>query len=157
MSERWKNIPGYEYQISDRGRLWHSRFQRFLTPRKVSDGYIGYTLARKGVNRQVLAHRLVLEAFDGPCPEGYQGCHKNGDPSDNRIENLYWGTPRDNGADATRHGRTRARAAKLTEDQVRIIRGKYGDTPARDLAERFGVTVPNIHYIGKRQMWKHVA
>lgn len=157
MSEQWRDIPGYDYRISDRGRLWHTRFGRFLTPRRLSHGYIGYTLARKGANRQVLAHRLVLEAFDGPCPEGHQGCHKNGDPTDNRIENLYWGAPKDNGADATRHGRTRARSAKLTEIEVRKIRGEYGDAPARDLAGRFGVTVPNIHYIGKNQVWQHVA
>lgn len=38
-------------------------------------------------------HRLVLQAFVGPCPEGMEARHLNGDPSDNRLENLCWGTP----------------------------------------------------------------
>jgi hypothetical protein len=49
-------------------------------------------------------HKLVLEAFTGqPRPEGMVCCHVNGNPSDNRLENLRWGTLRDNAADKRRH------------------------------------------------------
>ncbi len=33
-------------------------------------------------------HRLICEAFHGPCPEGQECRHLDGDPSNNRPENL---------------------------------------------------------------------
>jgi hypothetical protein len=71
-------------------------------------------------------HRLVLEAFVGPCPPGCVGCHANDDPSDNRLENLRWDTHKANSADAVRNGRYRTGPAhhnsRFTEAQVRAIR-----------------------------------
>lgn len=54
------------------------------------------------VNRKV--HRLVLEAFVGPCPGGCVGCHGNGDTTDNRLVNLRWDTPGANNRDKREHG-----------------------------------------------------
>lgn len=50
-------------------------------------------------------HRVVLTAFVGPCPDGMEGCHNNGNPTDNRLENLRWGTRSENSRDTVRHGR----------------------------------------------------
>lgn len=50
-------------------------------------------------------HRLVLEAFVGPCPPGMEACHWNGIPGDNRLHNLRWDTPSANNADILRLGR----------------------------------------------------
>jgi hypothetical protein len=49
-------------------------------------------------------HRLVLEAFVGPCPEGMVGCHNDGDPLNNRLDNLRWDTPSNNERDKWVHG-----------------------------------------------------
>ena len=43
-----------------------------------------------------LVHRLVLETFVGPCPEGMECDHRNHNTADNRIENLAWITHSDN-------------------------------------------------------------
>lgn len=49
-------------------------------------------------------HRLILEAFRGPCPEGMEACHfPDPDPANNRIENLRWDTHRENCLDLSRH------------------------------------------------------
>lgn len=48
----------------------------------------------------------VLSAFKGgrPTPE-HKACHKNDDPADNRLDNLYWGTDYDQANDRVRnHG-----------------------------------------------------
>jgi hypothetical protein len=59
-------------------------------------------------------HRIVLEAFHGPPPRtGLQCCHINGDPSDNRVENLRWGTARENVRDRVAHQAQIRRARKL--------------------------------------------
>lgn len=58
--------------------------------------------------KQVFIHRLVALAFIGPQPEGKPLVrHLNGDPFDNRVENLSWGDGVENMADARRHGTLR--------------------------------------------------
>lgn len=80
----------------------------------------------EGVRTTHAVHRLVLEAFVGPCPEGYQGAHGDGDVSNNHLKNLRWATPGENAADRDAHGRTargeRQGNAVLTEGVVIMAR-----------------------------------
>lgn len=61
-----------------------------------------YVRLAKGVN--TIVHHLVAEVFIGPRPEGMLVCHRNDDPLDNRITNLYYGTKQENEKDKTRNG-----------------------------------------------------
>ena len=49
-------------------------------------------------------HNLVLEAFVCPRPEGLKGLHRDDDPFNNYVDNLYWGTDQDNALDVIRNG-----------------------------------------------------
>lgn len=111
--EVWKDVPGYEgvYQVSDQGRVKSQR--RFgttggvLTPRvKADSGHLRVALCQNGKVKDFLIHRLVLFAFVGFPAPGLEGCHNNGDPADNRLENLRWDTSKANSADIFLHGRT---------------------------------------------------
>lgn len=51
-------------------------------------------------------HRLVLETFVGPMPQGLQVRHLDGDPKNNHLVNLAYGSAKENAADRDRHGRT---------------------------------------------------
>lgn len=118
--ERWLPIPGYEghYEVSDHGRVRsldrvtpgkdgaNRPFRgRLLKPRPQRFGHLKVVLySGKGQKRQRYVHQLVLEAFVGKRPDGAITCHNNGDPSDNRVENLRWGTHSENTTDRISHG-----------------------------------------------------
>jgi len=71
-------------------------------------------------------HRLVLSAFARPSDCGEECRHLDGDPKNNRIENLRWGTRAENIADKAVHGTgnqgARHPMAKLTDEQARMAR-----------------------------------
>ena len=138
--ERWRPIEGWDdYEVSDQGRLRSWKFCR-RTPRDVLPrilrqdvlpvGYRQITLKDKGTRRREYTHRLVLAAFVGPCPEGHQVAHWNGDKSDNRLTNLRYCTASENYDDKIRHGAdtrgTRNYNASLTAADVQKLRSHPG-------------------------------
>ena len=133
-TERWLPIEGWEgYEVSDRGRVrtWRKwcRFggmmdqPRVMKLRKTKLGYYMVMLTNKPRRKNAGVHRLVLDAFVGPCP-GKVCRHLDGNPSNNHISNLAWGTPKQNSEDMVHHGRSRSGLSKgsLTDDQVLDIR-----------------------------------
>lgn len=119
-SEVWRIAPGHDdrYDVSNLGRVrsWikmgpgspRSSEPRILKPGVTRGGYLIAQLRTRGKNHAVRLNRLVLLAFKGEPFEGAQACHRNGDRRDNRLANLYWGTPEENYADRSRHARERA-------------------------------------------------
>ena len=73
------------------------------------NGYKQVSLSKGNRQRTHKVHRLVLEAFVGPCPEGMESCHANDIPGDNRLENLRWGTRRENLLERDTNGKPRAK------------------------------------------------
>lgn len=50
-------------------------------------------------------HRLVLLAFVGPpATNSAEVCHIDGNPANNQLANLRWGSSSENKADQVRHG-----------------------------------------------------
>lgn len=88
-----KDIINFEnYQISDDGRVWSKKNNKWLKPIDVN-GYKKASLYKNGKEYQRLVHRLVAEAFI-PNPNNYDEInHINENKSDNRVENLEWCTP----------------------------------------------------------------
>ena len=100
--ENWRPIPEKpQYAVSDRGAV-RSPSGAILKGSVLKSGHVQVDLGR-GCRRYV--HRLVLEAFVGPCPPGHMACHYDDDPGNNALENLRWDTRSANGHDAVRNGR----------------------------------------------------
>ena len=102
----WRPVVGFgsdRYEVSATGLVRshaHSGMRAWTFGRKANptllkqktkgDGYREVCLKVAGVQRMAYVHRLMLEAFVGPAPAGTQVAHLNGDPSDNRLNNLQW-------------------------------------------------------------------
>lgn len=159
-TQEWRPVVGWEdfYEVSDQGNV-RSKVRRAVTnfgersyggkPVKRIDRRYSVVNMTDGKRRQQqMIHLMVLTAFYGPCPDGMQGCHENGDSRDPRLSNLRWDTPKGNHADKKRHGTSqvgeRNGNSRLSNSQVAEIKASAERTV--DLAERFGVSATAIKY-----------
>ncbi len=171
MDDFFRPIDGYPaYRVSRDGEVescWsrtvHKRLTSTCLPLKpVHRGrYLTVNLSDGVKKKRRYIHRLVLAAFVGPCPEGMVCRHLDGNPSNNRVENLAWGTYTENEQDKHRHGTWLMGEkinAKLTEGEVLEIRRLRDEGVSfAELAERFGVSCQNVANIVHRRSWRHLA
>lgn len=163
-AETWKDIPGYEgrYQASDQGHI------RSLD-RRVRCAHGATRLMRGGILRPAasknnphlyvvlghgaagsLVHQLVAMTFHGPRPEGQEVRHLDGDPQNNRADNLAYGTRTENLLDIYRVGGTRPgglNASQALDIFQRLQKGEKGV----DLAKEYGVSESCVSAIKKRR------
>jgi len=175
VTEIWKVVRGWErYQVSNLGRIkithrlgrWGNiiKKDRILKLLKAQDGYYSVILHNGDKNLDYRLHRLILETFIGPCPNGHQGLHKDDNKVNNRLDNLYWGTKEQNIEDAHRNGKIKkgveVKLSKFTEDEIRFIRTEYqfGVTGfgIQSLATKYKVDFTTMSSIVKHKTWKHV-
>jgi len=114
--EEWRDIVGFNgsYSVSNTGRVrrnsgttsnGRSWKGKILKPRFNRGGYVKYTLYRDGKPVYVVAHRLVCFAFHGPPPSGKPlALHRDDNPQNNHVTNLYWGSLSDNQRDVLANG-----------------------------------------------------
>ena len=123
LNEQWKPVPDYEgiYEVSDQGNVrsldridaaGNRRLGRARKPVTKPSGYLKVDLSRDAVERGYFVHRLVLTAFVGPAPDGMETRHGDGDPTNNALSNLSWGTHAANISDQVTHG-THREARKI--------------------------------------------
>ena len=102
-AETWRLVPGtLACEVSDQGRIrsFARNRLRYLTPSATPKGYQLTNV--RGAPR--FLHAAILLAFVGVRPEGMEVRHLNGDPADNRLVNLRYGTRSENALDTVRHG-----------------------------------------------------
>ena len=115
LNEQWKSVPGYEgiYEVSDQGRVrsldridasGNRRRGQDRKPVTKASGYLKVDLCKDGRESAPSVHRLVLTAFVGPAPDGMETCHNDGNPTNNALSNLRWGTHSANISDQVAHG-----------------------------------------------------
>lgn len=164
-----KIIPGYcqFYRADKQGNIWSCRVVG-----GVGKGRRGnWRKLRTNVNPKTkylvvglmgypkLVHRLVLEAFLGPCPKGKEARHfPDQSRTNNKLSNLSWATASVNQMDRVANGTSnrgeRCGSAVLSwkdVEQIRRLHGRYG---YRKLASKFGVAVRTIYDIIKGLTWK---
>lgn len=165
--ELWLDVVGFEglYRVSNLGRVsgpTRTILKPFINPR----GYPQVGLHREGRRaKTVFIHRLVAEAFLGPCPDGMECLHRDGDHGNVRLSNLKWGTHSENALDAFRHGASPQGVdhfcAKLTPEAAADIRQNYRCYSRQSggvaFARKYGVTPQTVHAVVKGITWKGEA
>lgn len=165
--EVWKDIPGYEgkYQASSFGRI-RSLDRRVGVGNGATRLMRGRVLKASGSKRMPhltvvlghgapgsLVHQLVALTFLGPRPAGCDVRHLDGDPHNNSVENLAYGSRTDNILDVYRIGRAwrKLTAEQALEIRRRLQRGERGV----DLAREYGVGQACISSIkvGRTYSW----
>ncbi|WP_232629118.1 HNH endonuclease signature motif containing protein [Methylobacterium sp. Leaf118] len=133
-----------------------------LSLRKLPTGYIQVDASINGRRTTHYVHRLVAEAFLGPPKAGQDRVlHKDDDPSNNRPDNLCWGTAADNSADMVRKGRqakgVRAGASKLSPDMVLSVRrDSASGISQRKIASKYGICQANVSLIVSCATWRDI-
>lgn len=176
--EQWLPVPGFDgYEVSDLGRVrssvvrsdcvnpWRHRHRvrdRILKTTSNGRGYRRLGLRGKDGKVDCYVHRLVLEAFVGPCPEDMEACHNNGERADNRLTNLRWDTRVANSGDRALHGTLvqgeRHPSSKLTEQDIHEMRSLHADGMSLgELSARFVTSKGNVCTIVHRKKWKHLT
>ena len=152
-----KEIPGYPLQYATTDGLIFSMRNGELKQKsmRLHNGYFRVNLRDGKLPVKLHAepvHKIILETFVGKRPEGLVCRHLNGNPLDNRLENICWGTQQENAQDAIRHGTAVCLrrgeehvAAKLSNDDVKNIRRLYKEGYLqRELGDLYGVTQRHI-------------
>ncbi len=179
--EVWKAIevaPGYE--VSDRGsvrswRVWGSvkghrgcfvgigDRSRVLALKVDRDGYhVAFLMIDKKLRCFGVHHLMALAFLGHPLVGKTEVRHLDGNPLNNILGNLMWGTREENAADMVLHGRSmrgvKNNKAKLTEEKVlRVFALRRSGWTQEEIAMDVGVSQVSVHNILTGKTWTHVA
>ena len=147
--EQWKKIPNYNGFVSNLGRVKKANGKL----RKLNNHKLGYkliALQENGKTKTHLVHRLVAEMFIDNPNNKTEVNHKDGNKSNNNVNNLEWATRSENIKHALRTGlivrkkRDEVSFSKLTTKQIKEIKRLHKpyskEFGTRVLAKQYGVS-----------------
>ncbi len=148
----WIAVPGHDgYAVTADGDIRGPR--SVLRPMAMPDGYL-YVIT--GAKAKLWVHHAVLLALVSPRPTGLECRHLDGNPANNRVENLCWGTRQQNVRDKARHGTElhgeAKSGARLTVEQVAAIR--VDTRSARAVGAEYGVSHTAVLRIRRGERWR---
>ena len=161
MIEERKVVAGFPaYTISNLGIL--RKGEKIIKGSTIAGrGWIQVHLRKPGYQRYTKMHTLVLEAFVGPRPPNMECRHLDGVRTNNRLDNLKWGTDQENADDRKLHGSDprgeQKKNAILTEVIVLDARKRAanGET-AVSIAKELGVSSAMLRSVINGTKWKHL-
>ena len=102
----WRPVVGFEkqYEVSEEG-VRRLRDKKMMALSGGQGRYLSVILSKNGCSGTRSFHVILAEAFLGPRPDGAHVCHRDDNRLNNKISNLYYGTPAQNAQDAIRNGK----------------------------------------------------
>jgi hypothetical protein len=187
--EEWRPVVGWEglYEVSNLGRVrsldrripdrYHtigiskkgrllklslkslSRQQRSVG---ITKKYVAVYLSISGKGGQKLVHHLVLDAFVGLRPEGFECNHIDGNKTNNNVANLEWVSRQQNSDHALQKGLRKVHgeysgSARFTDEEILRMRqlAKSGMV-INHIAKIFKVKHSYLQDIIRGKNWKHL-
>lgn len=167
-----RQIPEYpDYVISENGDVYRTVFRnrncaKVIEPKIVKQwhGWHGYKrvgLSKDGKTTFKYIHRLILETYVGPCPDGYEASHLDGVRTNNSLSNLEWATRKQNHAMKLIHGTAqkgeKCPSRKLNNTKVLEIRQALSDgIKLSILSQLYDVCEATISSIRVGKTWSHI-
>lgn len=169
--EVWKAIPGFEgkYEVSNFGEVRTLYFNKKILKQirkycTINYFYLFCVLLdnKKPIKKKI--HRLVALAFLENPHEYECVLHLDNDTTNNKLENLMWGSKKMNAEQKVRDGRHVPMKgelhglSKLTDKDVIEIKNKYipRKYTLNKLAKEYNVSFSLIHKIVSNKSWKHI-
>ena len=151
-TETWKDIPGYEgyYKVSDKGRVlsligWNGH--QYVKRKKIIKGWTQTTdekgdykrqmilLVKDGNRKECKIHRIVAGVFI-PNPEDKPNVnHIDGNPLNNRLENLEWCTQKENVVHAIEIG---LKTVEAYENKNNVIEMYENGCSIKEISDKYG-------------------
>ena len=154
-------FPGYK--AGSDGHIYsykiRKRIDETIVPKRLKPGkgktapYLFVGLRKNGKTHNKAVHKIVCEAFHGPCPDGLETSHKNGNRDVNNPENLFWETHKNNLNRRVEHGTddrgSNNSRALFTIKQIKQIKKLIkARIPYKEIAAQMGCsrrTIGNIN------------
>lgn len=165
--EVWKDVKGYEghYQVSNLGRVKSLKNNRELIMTNVNStfGYLRVKLSKDGKMKGFPVHRLVGLNFLDLINGKNEINHIDGDKKNNCLTNLEWCNRSENMRHADKTGLRvmlkgkRNPKAKLTDEQIRLIRYERKGIQQKDIAKEFNIKQQTISKIINYKLWSHIV
>ena len=181
--EKWVPVYGFEgfYEVSSFGRVRSvdhytepkidsmGRRQprtlmrgKIISQRKHQFGYWVVTLSKNNKVFTRVVHRLVAEGFYGARPKGNVIRHLNGNPEDNRVENLAYGTQKENMQDAIEqntleYGERRFNALHTNEEIKQLKRDLICGMTTGEAAKKYKMPQSQVWKVAMGRAWGRVG
>ena len=162
LEEIWKPIVGYEgiYWVSNLGNFKNKN--RLRRPVKRKDGYFHLKLRKDGIEKMMLTHRIIAEAFLFRPSDAVEVNHLDGNRSNHCLINLEWCTRNQNQKHAYKYLGKSAKGMKnsravLKPNDVKIIRSfRINPKTKMILSKVFGIRPESINNIMNFRSWKDI-
>lgn len=147
-----------QYGVTDNGRVYSFKSNRWLKPYKTTNGYLSVRLSNvPNKVKNLLVHRLVGEMFlPKEIGKNYIN-HKDLDKTNNRLSNLEWCTPKENSQHAQLNGAMHDVSCKLTEREVLVFSMIEAGVRVKEIAFKAGVSRQLITHVKKGRTWVKAA
>lgn len=165
-SEEWLPVVGFEllYLISRWGQVFNLISNKILKSVMSTSGYLYVVLYKDGKPYNKYIHSLVMEAFIGSRPESMQVHHKDGDKTNNYLNNLGYTTRSkniqysyDNGRVPINHVGENNNQTHFRDKDIPVIRERRSNGETyQSIANDYGVHEGTIRKIVTGKNWGHI-
>jgi len=146
--------------VSKRGEIYSLLSRKIMHPMESESGHFFIIARVNKKGKKLYVHRAVLLAFKGYPDTNQETRHLDGNPKNNDISNLKWGTRLENMLDKKIHGKQQFGEnhpfAKLNEKKVIEIRKRFKTESARSLSKIYGVSHTAIIRAANRVKWRYL-